>query len=234
MQTLGLFITGTDTDVGKTYVTALIARDLTDAGVVVGVYKPVCSGSIPAPNGQPVWPDVEALAHSVDNRWPVERICPQRLSAPLAPPVAARQEGKEVDGRLLREGVRWWDRRVELLLVEGVGGLLCPLTESETVADLACDVGFPLLVVARRELGAINHTLLTLEAARHRGLTVAGIIVNETELVKHDDIAAETNPAEIVQRTETPLLSIVQYQQRSKLLDVERGECIDWLELARQ
>src|SRR5690606_6781856 len=110
--------------------------------------KPVCSGGVPDGAGGIVWDDVRSLASAVGNAFPDDRICPQRFLAPLAPPVAARREGRRVDADLLRQGARWWQGRVDLLLVEGVGGLLCPLPDDETVADLAGDLGWPLIIVA--------------------------------------------------------------------------------------
>src|SRR5687768_477738 len=96
MRTVGLFVTGTDTGVGKTYLTCLIAREMRARGVSVGAYKPACTGCELAPDGRPRWADVDALADSLGGRYPADRICPQRFRAPLAPPVAAQQEGRAV------------------------------------------------------------------------------------------------------------------------------------------
>lgn len=131
----GLFITGTDTGVGKTDVAAAIISALRSRGVRVGAYKPAASGSTPGPNG-PVWDDVARLQAALEEEIPAEQICPQRFQAPLAPPVAARMEGKEVDAALLRSGIERWRDRAEIVIVEGAGGLLSPLTDSESVADL--------------------------------------------------------------------------------------------------
>ncbi len=227
----GLFITGTDTGVGKTYVTTLIARELSAAGLQVGVYKPVCTGSLAGADGKPVWNDVERLSTAVAGRFDAFRVCPQRFHAPLAPPVAARLEEKVVDAELLRTGARWWQERVELLLVEGVGGLLCPLTEDETVAELARDLNYPLIVVCRLGLGTINHTLLTVEAARNRGLTVAGIVLNQADQAEAGSAAA-TNPAALAARTPAPVLGVVEHNQPDGLLRDGRRIRIDWAALA--
>ena len=208
----GLFITGTDTDVGKTYVTALMAREMREAGVRVGVYKPVASGCTIGAEGRQICPDAEELSRATGGQFDIERIAPQQFQAALAPPVAARLEGTSVDADLLRTGVEWWRGRVDLLLVEGVGGLLCPITEEESVADLVRDLGYPLIVVARLGLGTINHTLLTLEAAQSRGLTVAGVILNQSTQADAD-VASEFNPAEIVRRSGVPVLGVVRYKQ---------------------
>ena len=157
-------------------------------GKTVGVYKPACSGA-EVFHGEPVWADVEALRSAADlttadDDW----ICPQRFLAPLAPPVAAAREGRTVDAARLTAGAREWGGRCDVLLVEGAGGLLCPLAFGEdddapgvTVADVAAGLGFPLLVVARAGLGTVGHTLLTVEVARGRGLTVAGVVLNELD-----------------------------------------------------
>ena len=114
----GLFVTGTDTGVGKTWVTAMVARHLVQQEIQVGAYKPTASGS---QNGR--WADVDVLREAIGGRFPEERICPQRFDAPLAPPEAARLENREIDPGLLRSGALWWSDQVDTLLVEGVGGL---------------------------------------------------------------------------------------------------------------
>ncbi|MEX0718114.1 MAG: dethiobiotin synthase [Planctomycetaceae bacterium] len=211
----GLFITGTDTGVGKTYVTAIIVRELRDAGVRVGACKPACSGAVFDSDGLPHWGDVDALAAALGGEFDDRLVGPQRFLAPLAPPVAARKEGKRVDALLLRGCVAAWKDRVDVLLVEGVGGLLCPLTERESVADLAGDLGYPLLIVGRLGLGTINHTLLTVEAAKARALPIAGIVLSESvdrrETASDEGASEATNPEEIAARTDVPVLGVVRF-----------------------
>ena len=226
----GLFVTATDTGVGKTFVTAMIARQLRAEGVTVGAYKPACSGAVQTPDG-PVWEDVEALWTATGGAFGREWISPQRFLAPLAPPVAARAEGLAVDRRLLSEGTAWWNRRCDVLLVEGVGGLLCPLTETETVADLAAELELPMLVIARATLGTINHTLLTIEAARSRGLRIAGVVLNEVTPAG-DDASVATNAEEIARRSDVPVLGVVPYGAPGRLLASGSGRRIDWRALA--
>lgn len=226
----GLFVTGTDTGVGKTFVSVLIAEQLRAEGVRVGAYKPACSGAIEAPSG-PTWEDVEALHAATGGAFARERICPQPFLAPLAPPVAARQEGKAVDPALLRTGARWWSGQCDFLLVEGAGGLLCPLTEEETFADLAADLGLPLLVVARATLGTINHTLLTTEAAQRRGLRVAGVVLNEVT-AGEDRAGAATNAAEIARRSGATVLGVVAHGRPGRLVGDGAAVRVGWRELA--
>ena len=237
MITRGLFIVGTDTGVGKTFVTALAARAALRRGLSVGVYKPACSGATRDAAGAIVWEDVRSLEAAVECRFESQRICPQRFAAPLAPPVAARLEGRTVDGTLLREGAHWWEGRVELLLVEGVGGLLCPLTEQETVADLVRDLGYPLVIVSRLGLGTINHTLLTVEAAQRRNLPIAGILLNESTSANGDaaadTIAAETNEDEIARRCTAPILGVLRHGGLRGFERQRRRVEIDWLAVAQ-
>lgn len=231
MSCRGLFITGTDTGVGKTYVAAGIVRLLRKQGVRVGAYKPVASGSEPGSDGA-VWHDVEELHAALGGEFSRDVICPQRWHAAVAPPVAARLEGSQVDAALLRRGADWWRERVDLLVVEGAGGLLSPLTETETVVDLACDLGFPLLVVARLSLGTINHTLLTIEAALARRLRVAGVLLNQASPPDAADRSLESNAAELARRTAVPVLGVLPYGPGSGLLQVAAFLRIDFVGLA--
>jgi dethiobiotin synthetase len=224
----GLFITGTDTDIGKTYVTCHIARQLVEGGHVVGAYKPAVSGAGRDAAGQPVWADIEELHAATGKQFPRERICPQRFNAPLAPPSAARAENRKVDAPLLRSGADWWRTQCDFLLNEGAGGLLSPIAEQETVADVAQDLGYPLIVIARLGLGTINHTLLTLEAATQRGLTVAGIVLNEAVVSDHD-ASIQTNAADLARFTDVPVLATLRYNNAEDIAQL--GE-IDWITLA--
>jgi dethiobiotin synthetase len=193
--------------VGKTTVLAAAARALRRQGRPVQVCKPVASGG----------DDDTRLLAAAAGLTDLSAITPWMLREPAAPPVAARLEGIELKldelvaavQRLIRPGVP--------LLVEGVGGLLCPLTERETVADLARRLGFPLVVVARRSLGTLNHTLLTVEAAQRRGLPVAGVVVSETEPVA--SLAAQSNVEEL-RRLDVPILGVLAYRQ-SELTDID-------------
>lgn len=227
----GLFITGTDTGVGKTVVACAIVRELSAAGVRAGAYKPVCSGAETSPDGGLSWSDVEALADALNGAFPVERICPQCFSAPLAPPIAAAREGRSVDAGLLAAGREWWTGRVDVLIVEGAGGLLSPLADGVSNADLAGQLGYPLLIVAADRLGTINHTLLTVEAAAARGLRIAGVLLNRVSAVP--DASAETNHAELSRRCSVPVLGIWPHGASSSLRPGGEGIRIDWQALTR-
>lgn len=160
----GYFVTGTDTGVGKTFVTAALAAALRARGRDVAVFKPVQSGAaVDDPSG-------DAVLLGAD--------CVYAFSASLAPLVAARAEGRTIELEPILARARELAREHELLLVEGAGGLLVPLAEGLDLADLALALGLPLVVVARAALGTVNHTLLTIEAARARGLEIAGVVLN--------------------------------------------------------
>jgi dethiobiotin synthetase len=226
----GLFITGTDTGVGKTYVAALIARSLVASGRRVGVYKPAASGCTRDAGGQLVSDDAVALWQAAGSPGDLEHVCPQRFAAPLAPHLAAREEGRTLDADLLRTGLDYWKARSDFILVEGAGGLLSPLGEREYVADLARDFGYPLIIVSRNILGTINATLQTLFTASHYrgGLPVAGVVLNHPAPPLADDISLATNCAELAARCTVPLLAGVEFGAREFDADV------DWLALARR
>jgi len=225
-HTRGLFITGTDTEVGKTYVAALIARALRAAGHRPGVYKPAASGCQQRQDTL-VCDDAVALWEAAGRPGELERVCPQRFRAPLAPHLAARAEGKRLDPHLLLAGVDYWRARSDIVLVEGAGGLMSPLGERRYVAELAAELGSPLIVVARNALGTINHTLQTLiaAAAYRRPLPVAGVVLNNPGPATNDPSTA-TNRRELAARCGPPLLGEVAW--RAERLDAE----VDWFALA--
>lgn len=169
----GLFVTGTDTGVGKTYVACALARGLRVAGVDVGVMKPIETG-VP-PTGPE---DARALQSAAGVEDPLELICPIRFSLPASPEAAARAEGRSVSRADLRKAFEFLARRHDFMLVEGAGGLLVPLDRDHDMADLARELDLPLLVVARGRLGTVNHTRLTLEVAEARGLEVFGVVIS--------------------------------------------------------
>ncbi len=228
-STPGLFITGTDTGVGKTYVAALIARSLAASGRRVGVYKPAASGCARDAQGRLVSDDAVALWEAAGRPGDLEHVCPQRFAAALAPHLAARAEGREIDAGLLRRGLDYWRSRSEIVLVEGAGGLMSPLGDEEYVADLARDLGFPLIVVTRNILGTINATLQTLITASvyRGGLAVAGVVLNHPAPPAADDLSLTGNRAELAVRSTAPLLAAVAFG--AKRFDGE----VDWFGLAK-
>lgn len=174
-----VLVTGTDTGVGKTWIATLIARQLIRHGVSTGAYKPVCSGAETNAAGNVFWSDVDALQSAIGELSPRDLVCPQRFQAAVAPNVAAKLEGRTVDDHLLAAGVEPWRSIVDWLVVEGAGGIFCPLSDSSTVMDLAITLAGPIVVVAANRLGVINHTQLTVRALQSRGLNVLAIVLNE-------------------------------------------------------
>lgn len=229
----GLFVTGTDTGVGKTAIAAWITRALSAAGQNVGIYKPACSGAELTDAGVWTWPDIDRLSAALGGRYPAERICPQKFRAAAAPPVAAQYEGASVDEDLLLAGVRWWQGRVDWLIVEGVGGWLSPISETASCADLADALGFPVLLVAGGGLGTINHTLLTVDAILSRGLTVAGVVVNHHTDAGGDDLSRGSNASEIGRRSRAPILAEVPHQPVLDLPLPAEVSKMDWSLLMR-
>lgn len=229
MSLPGIFVVGTDTGVGKTRVASAIAASLTRRGRRVGVLKPVASGASRIGDS---WrsDDAEQLIEAVGGGIPLDRVAPILFEEPLAPPVAARRAGRlltqtEVEARVAR-AIEAWEAVAEVLIVEGVGGLLCPLAEATTVADLAVWLDFPIVIVARRGLGTLNHALLTIEAARTRSLRVAGIVLNSPE-PETDGPAEATNAEELSRRLSgLAILADCAHGDGSTLLDTL--DRIDW------
>ncbi len=169
----GLFVTGTDTGVGKTVVAAALAATLRAEGWDVGVWKPVQSGHpLHHPKG-----DAARLLRLAGVDDPPEAVCALALAAPLAPQVAARLEGRAVDPEALLAHGQALARRHALVVAEGAGGVLVPLAPGFYVLDLMAQLGLPVVLAARAGLGTVNHTLLTAEAVRRRGLSLVGVVL---------------------------------------------------------
>jgi dethiobiotin synthetase len=170
----GCFVTGTDTGVGKTVVAAAIVAALRSRGVAVRPLKPVITG-LDEPAGAE-WPHDHELLAKVAGCSPQE-VAVVSYGPPVSPHLAQRLGGPALDPMQLQAAVRAAGRGAQVVVVEGVGGLLVPLTDGYDVRRLAADVGLPLVIAARPGLGTINHTLLTLEAARKAALTIAGVVL---------------------------------------------------------
>ena len=207
-----LLITGTGTDVGKTYVSGLIASALRERGVDVGVYKPVSSGC-ELRDGVLVSPDAEHLWQAAGRPRVLRDVSPLCFAAAVAPNVAARLEKKSVDAALLRNGIGAWSDS-DVILVEGVGGLMSPISDEDLVVDLAVDFAFPMLVVVANRLGCINDTLQTLAVAAHRGLQVAGVILNDV-VARANDESLDSNRLELERLASAPVLARVRHGEAS-------------------
>ena len=218
----GLFITGTDTGVGKTLVACGLAALLRESGYKVGVMKPAETGCEER-DGKRFPPDAYLLKEASGCDVPLETICPYRLRDPLTPSIAAEREGVKIDISLLEKIYGEISSAHDITLVEGAGGLLAPILPSFTYTDLARLLKLPLVVVAANRLGAINHLLLTLEHASSHGLRVLGYVFNR--LNSEPSLAAETNREALLFLTAVPCLGEIPYiedleAKRASLADV--------------
>lgn len=205
----GIFITGTDTGVGKTVVAAALVAYLRSTGLDVGVMKPVHTGCRLS-RSRSMGEDTRLLMRAAGSQDPPEMITPYCLRHPLAPWAASRMEGVRIRASVLLRAYRELCRRHPYLIVEGIGGLAVPITARMTVLDLAQRFGLPLLVVARPGLGTLNHTRLTIEYAKIRKVPVKGIILNETER-RRSGLAERTNPALLEVLCKTPVLGKIPF-----------------------
>ena len=171
-----LFITGTDTGVGKTVVTAALARCLRRRGYRVGVMKPIETGFRP---DEPDLSDAACLREAAASSDDWALISPYRFLAPLAPRDAAQEEGRVVTFAPILDAFHVLKARHQILLVEGAGGLLVPISENRDMSDLIRELACPVLVVGRTSLGGVNHTRLTLEALERRNLSVLACLLNQ-------------------------------------------------------
>ena len=189
------FITGTDTGVGKTFVTALLARALRRAGLDTIALKPICSGD----RG-----DAEILREACDSEIELDEVNPLWFQTPVAPYLAARREGRAVSLPALESWFRSVSEGRHSVLVEGAGGWLVPVAENLLIADLAAALGLPLIVVVANRLGCINHALLTIESIRSRGLECRGMVLNS--LSRESGDATLENRTLLEEFTDVPVL----------------------------
>jgi len=192
---MNLFLTGTDTGVGKTYAAALLVRALRRAGLDTAPMKPFCCGERE---------DALALHAACDGAVPLDVINPIWYATPAAPYTAARVENRPADLDLVRRSFQQLRAQHRSLIVEGVGGWMAPIAKDYYVADLAAEFGLPVAVVVRNRLGALNHALLTVCDIRRLGLPFAGIIFNRTE--EDNNPATTTNRALLEELTGEPVL----------------------------
>jgi dethiobiotin synthetase len=203
----GVFVTGTDTGVGKTVAAGAIVHQLRQAGIKVGVFKPIATGCELRREGL-VSRDAEFLAHCSDTVSPLEQINPIRFREPLAPLAAADRAKSDINWDEMQLSYRNIVKQHDLVVVEGIGGAMVPIQKDYLVLDLMVDLSLPVVIVARSGLGTINHTLLTLEACRQRKLQVLGIVINRYQ-ADSADIAEETNPRVIAEVGRIPVLAVL-------------------------
>ncbi len=199
----GLFISGTDTGVGKTVVTAGLAASLRRSGLNVGIMKPVETGFSSRSS------DALFFRKVVGVEDPLPLISPYRLKRPLAPFTAARMEKVSIRFATIARAYEALMANHDALLVEGAGGLLVPITRRMMMLDLASRLDLPLLIVSRTSLGTINHTLLSVAMARQRRIRVAGVIFNHVR--PRRGLAEKTNPSVLKSFLNVPVLGELPY-----------------------
>lgn len=207
----GIFITGTDTGVGKTYVTAALIGALKEMGLSVCPMKPVETGCR-VKKGALIPEDALKLLRAADTRESLEIINPYRFRFPLAPMVAAELEGRKIDKKKLLSAYSYLSNKYDITLIEGAGGIMVPLYKKFLFLDLVEELKLPLIIVSRPTLGTINHTLLTIVAAKGRGINVMGVIINYATKIKKG-LAEKTNPDMIERVGGVPVFGIVPYSK---------------------
>lgn len=214
-QRKGIFVTGTDTGVGKTIVAAGIVAALKEKGIDVGVMKPIATGD------KKISQDAVFLKKAADADDPLELINPVCFKEPVAPMVAARLEKRKIDIEKIKCAFQELQKRHDFLVVEGIGGVLVPIKKDYFVADLILDLGLPCVIVARLGLGTINHTLMTIEALGDRGIEIIGIIFNDATGRSSKDKSIATNPRIISEITGLPILGLVPKLKNLKFQNIK-------------
>ena len=214
----GLFITGTDTGVGKTLIAGAIARILHQQGLNVGVFKPVATGCRRSREGL-ISTDAEFLAFCANSELPLSIINPAAYVTPAAPIVSAETDDCPIDFEQILSAYKYICENCDVVIVEGIGGVRVPLTAETDILDLAAEFALPMVIVARPNLGTINHTLMTIDSIRSRGLGLAGVIINSYNVL--DATVAETTAADVIaQCGDTDILAILPPDEES---DVEKA-----------
>ena len=209
----GIFVTGTDTGVGKTVVSATIAWTLQQSGKRVAAMKPIQTGA-----GEDGLLDIEFIQKVMGTNYPLEAVCPYRFPMPLAPLAASNLAGERIDIERIKSAYFDLSSRHEIVIVEGAGGLLVPITETYFMSDLAHDLELGLIIVIRPGLGTLNHTLLTLEYARSHGLNILGFVINN--FPDSPNLAERMNPELLLKLTGERILGVIHHDHE---ISIERG-----------
>ncbi|MDH3759757.1 MAG: dethiobiotin synthase [Gammaproteobacteria bacterium] len=215
----GYFITGSDTDVGKTYIACQVVAQLRAAGLAIETRKPAESGCLPGPGGEPLTHDAAALQQVNGERESIERIARYRFRAALAPHRAARLEGKRVLMQQLVEACAR-DNPGHCLVVEGAGGFYSPLAEDGLNADLAQALQLAVIIVVNDRIGAVNQALMTLQAVASRHLPVAAIVLNQVKPVIDKDM---NNAADLQVYCQLPVFSCAHGAQLGQVFETGHG-----------
>jgi dethiobiotin synthetase len=233
----GIFVTGTDTGVGKTLIAGAVARILAGKGLNVGVFKPIATGCKRKWDGL-VSDDTEFLAWCANSDLSLSTITPIGCHTPAAPIVSAACDGLAMDFDKISTAYRQICQNSDAVLVEGIGGVRVPLTEQFDLLDLAVEFALPVVIVARPNLGTVNHTLMTIDCVRAAKLEIAGIVINGYNAVESsvaEDTAAET----IAKCSGENILAVVPFDETVNIEKPNLGEVVlpslagcDWGKLA--
>jgi dethiobiotin synthetase len=204
------FITGTDTGVGKTFVTCVLLHNLRDQGIAAIGMKPIAAGADPTPEGLRN-DDIEALRAASGIPLLSEDLICYLLAEPVAPHIAAASEGIDIDLDVIRQRFDQLAELADVVLVEGVGGFIVPLGDDIDTADLAADLDLPVILVVGMRLGCLNHALLTQAAIVARGLTLAGWVANQIDPQMAE---LDANVEALEERIRAPLLGVIEWQKQ--------------------
>jgi len=235
----GLFIAGTDTAVGKTAIAGAVAKILTDKGLKVGVFKPIAVGCHRTWEGLVSY-DTEFLANCANSNLPLSTITPVGYITPAAPIIGADREGSPVDFNKIAAAYGQICSDSDLIIVEGIGGARVPLTAEFDMLDLAVEFNLPVVIIARSNPGALNHTLMTIDCVLAAGLKIAGVVINSYDATRAT-AAENTTEQLITQCTGASVLSVVPFDESLDIKEQFLGEFIldcltdcDWERLAHQ
>ena len=234
----GLFITGTDTGVGKTLIAGAIAKILTDKGLKVGVFKPIATGCNRRWEGL-VSGDTKFLSYCANSDLHLSTITPLGYTTPAAPIVSAAREGRPIDFNRIAAAYKDICQNCDIVIVEGIGGVRVPLTMEFDLLDLAIEFDLPVVIVTHPNLGTINHTLMTIDCVRAAELKIAGAVINGYNATEAT-VAENTAPQIIAQCSGVDILSIVPFDETVNIEEPNLGEFIlgslidcDWAKLAQ-
>jgi dethiobiotin synthetase len=217
----GFFITGTDTGVGKTVVTACLSLLFKNQGMDVGVMKPIETGVDPKCSST-ANSDAKFLMEVSGSTDAEEEVCPHRLKIPASPYQASEIARTSIQPATILEQLKILQSRHNMMLVEGIGGLLVPITARYKVADLAREIGLSLIIVSRIRVGTLNHTLLTINAARQVGLKIKGVILNKQESGDLDEVEKQQGKL-IEELSDTPILGTCPFIEDVSLAGVQKN-----------
>ncbi|HUV40297.1 MAG TPA: dethiobiotin synthase [Sedimentisphaerales bacterium] len=234
----GLFITGTDTGVGKTVVAGAIAKILTDAGTKVGVFRPIATGCYRSWDGL-ISQDTQYLANCANSDLPLSTITPVGYFTDAVPVISAAREKRPVDFQTIAAAYKQICQQCQVIIVEGIGGVRVPLTLEFDLLDLAVEFNLPVVIVARSVRGTLNHTLMTLDCIRATPLEIAGVVINGydgTKSTPDEDIAAQL----VAQFGQINILSEVPFDDSVSFEQFNPGQMVvrsmahcDWKKLAQ-